>query len=239
MFTVVLFPVWILWGSGISLRKKIALTFVFSLVWLTIAITIVRGSIFHQQYAMSHADGAPAQMQSPTFTWFWFYMEFSVAFIIACIVSFRSLFVQRAKKSTAPREEQRRREAAYRSAIRGWRARRQKLYDSVLDTCRELEGWSGSDAETLNMRGLPTVPSGLMTVDFHDDGNWQKKKKKGGGMTTSTTMTSVSTLGGDGDYRYHADVAAGRDAAHSQESLIQGLQAVHIKQSVEVVGVAR
>ena len=208
-------------------------------MWLTIAITIVRGSIFHNQYAMSHEDGAPAQMQSPTFTWFWFYMEFSVAFIIACIVSFRSLFVQRAQKSSAPREEQHRREAAYRSAIRGWRARRQKLYDSVLDTCRALEGWSGSDAETLNMRGLPTVPSGLMTVDFQDDANWQKKKKRGGDMTTTTTMTSVSTLRGDGEYGYHANVAAGKDATHSQESLIQGLQALHVKQSVDVVGVAR
>ena len=207
-------------------------------MWLTIAITIVRGSIFHKQYAMSHDDGALAQMQSPTFTWFWFYMEFSVAFIIACIVSFRSLFVQRANKSSAPRQEQARREAAYRSAIRGWRARRQKLYDSVLDTCRELEGWSGSDAETLNMRGLPTVPSGLMTVDFQNDANWQKKKKSGD-MTTTTTMTSVSTVRGDGEYHYHANVAAGKHVAHSQESLIQGLQAVHVKQSVDVVGMAR
>ncbi|KAK9425269.1 putative Integral membrane protein [Seiridium unicorne] len=163
-------PVAILWKSRISNRKKLILTFIFCLVFLTIAITIVRGSVFHQVYNSATSTGK-GQMQSATFTWFWFYCEFSVA----CIVSFRTLFVQRGNQVVDRVQEQRIREAAYKSAMRrGLRARARQLHDSVLETCKTLEGWSGSNAESLKMRGLPGVPTGLMTVDFGDDANWRK-----------------------------------------------------------------
>lgn len=176
------------------MRKKLALTFVFSLVWVTIAISIVRGSVFHEQYSLA-ASGETVQGQSATATWFWFNAELSVAFFIACIVSFRSLFVRRAEKESALRREQQQREAAYRSAIRrgrGWRARWQQLNESVLDKCRTLEDWQGSDVDNPhgNCNGLPTVPSGLMTVDFHDDANW-KNAAGGDGDTTTTTTTAT------------------------------------------------
>lgn len=191
----------------------------------------MRGSIFHQQY-----EGG-VQIQSGTFTWFWFYIEFSVAFIIACMVSFRSLFVQRANKSSAAREEQVRREAAYRSAMRrhqqgGWRAKLHKMQDSMLDTCRTLEDWSGSDADTLAARGLPMVPSGLMTVDFHDDGNWKKSR-------ANATMTTMTTVREGSEYGHHDDSRFDRDSAErpvSSRSLLQNLQPARVKQSV---GVAR
>ncbi|KAF4636503.1 hypothetical protein G7Y89_g1573 [Cudoniella acicularis] len=173
------FPVAILWKSRISMRKKLILTFIFSLVFITIAITIVRGSVFHKVY--NAAGSEHAQMQSATFTWFWFYCEFTVAFIVACIVSFRTLFVQRENISSARAQEQQQREEACQSAIRkGWRARMHRLHDSVLDTCKSLEGWSGSEAETLAMRGLPGVASGLMTVDFNDDTNWSRTATEDG-----------------------------------------------------------
>jgi len=76
MAEVVGFPVAILWKSRIDMRKKIILTFTFGLVFVTIAITIVRGSVFHRVYS---ANGTgEAKEQSLTFTWFWFYCEFSV-----------------------------------------------------------------------------------------------------------------------------------------------------------------
>ncbi|KAI0121936.1 hypothetical protein F4814DRAFT_407026 [Daldinia grandis] len=173
-FLIVGFPVAVLWGSRISMKKKLVLTFVFGLVFLTIAITIVRGSIFHRAYSSASEEG---QIQSPTFTWFWFYCEYSVAFIIACIVSFRTLFVQRENKNNERIWEQQRREAAHRSAIRrgkGWRAKALHFQDSLLDTCKTLEGWPSNEGETLSMRCLPGVPSGLMTVDFNDGGNWSR-----------------------------------------------------------------
>lgn len=192
------------------MRQKLILTFIFSLVFLTIAITIVRGSVFHDEYSGN------GKIQSPTFTWFWFYCEFSVgtfislpaqmlklqsshetdislAFLISCAVSFRSLFIQRANKHSALVQEQQRREAEYQSAIRrGWRHRVRNFHDSVLDTCKTLEGWSGSEAETLNMRGLPIgVTSGLVTVRDNSS-RWSRPVAGDGTTTTNATTTNVS-----------------------------------------------
>ncbi|KAK5632011.1 hypothetical protein RRF57_007725 [Xylaria bambusicola] len=108
-------------------------------------------------------------------------MRHDLAFIIACVVSFRSLFVRKATKSNDLAEERMRREALRQSALRrGWQARLGQLQDSILQTCKTLEGWSYSDAET---HSLPHIPSGLMTVDFNDDRKWAK-------YTPSTTATS-------------------------------------------------
>ncbi|KAI0006824.1 hypothetical protein F4779DRAFT_544911 [Xylariaceae sp. FL0662B] len=91
------FPVAILWSSRINKRQKLILTFIFCLVFLTIAITIVRGSVFHSIYGVDNSE--IGKIQSSTFTWFWFYTEFSVAYIIPCMVSFRTLFGQQRKKN--------------------------------------------------------------------------------------------------------------------------------------------
>ncbi|KAH8772006.1 hypothetical protein F5883DRAFT_615953 [Diaporthe sp. PMI_573] len=190
-FLIIGFPVAILWRSRISMRKKLLLTFVFSLVFLTIAITIVRGSVFHSTYS---AKGSDAKMQSATFTWFWFYCEFSVAFIIACIVSFRTLFVQRTNKASDEHREKQRREAAYQSAMRrGWRVKARQFHDSLLDTCKSLEDWSDSD-ESLALRGLPGVPSGLMTVDFNDDGNWSRGVTRDGTNNAKSSVESPTSV---------------------------------------------
>ncbi|KAL7628399.1 hypothetical protein AAE478_002601 [Parahypoxylon ruwenzoriense] len=182
---IVGFPVAILWSSRISMRKKLVLTFVFCLVFLTIAITIVRGSIFHSVYSADSSE--IGQIQSSTFTWFWFYTEFSVAYIIACMVSFRTLFVQQDKNSENRLQEEQRRAAARQNAVRrGWQGRARHMYDSLLDTLKSLEGQSSSDTGSLGMRGLPVVPSGLMTVDFNDDANWSR--------SASSKQSSTKTI---------------------------------------------
>lgn len=112
------------------------------------------------------------------------------AFLIACIVSFRTLFVQRSNKAIDECQKKMRREAAHRSAMRrGWRAKARRFHESVLETCKTLEDWSDSD-ETLALRSLPGVPSGLMTVDFNDDGNWSR------GATRDGTIHAKSSLEG-------------------------------------------
>ncbi|KAI1087192.1 hypothetical protein F5B19DRAFT_500296 [Rostrohypoxylon terebratum] len=187
------FPVAILWSSRISMRKKLALTFVFSLVFLTIAITIVRGSIFHAIYG---ADASEiGQVQSSTFTWFWFYTEFSVAFIIACMVSFRTLFVQQDRKSENRIQLEQRLVAARQEAVgRGWQIRARRMYDSLLDTLKSLEGYSSTDSQHSGMRGLPVIPSGLMTVDFNDDANWSKPASTKQSNTRITTSMEEELL---------------------------------------------
>ncbi|KAF2832522.1 hypothetical protein CC86DRAFT_401289 [Ophiobolus disseminans] len=168
---IIALPVTILWKSRINKRKKFVLTLVFGLVFFTISITIVRGSVFHDVYGNVSKSGG-GRMQSGTFTWFWFYVEFSVAFIIACIVSFRTLFVQRKNESEDRDQVRQWREQLHGSAIRrDLRPKARKMYDSLLDTCKTLEGVSKND-DGRSMHGLPSVPTGLMTVNFEDDNNW-------------------------------------------------------------------
>jgi hypothetical protein len=196
---VVGLPITILWKSGISKRKKFILSLVFGLVFLTIAITIIRGSVFHEVYDNT-SSGGKVRMQSTTFTLFWFHCEFSIgiwppllrrlscrefevtdnalAFIIACIVSFRTLFVQRRHGADEREQVKMRHEEHHQSALRrGMRARARQFYDSVLDTCRTFEGVSDTESH-LSKGGLPGVPTGLMTLNFNDDSNWRKNFDK-------------------------------------------------------------
>lgn len=83
---VIGFPVAILWNTKISRKKKLILTILFCLVFFTIAITIVRGSIFHSIYDANNKK--LGQLQSTTFTWFWFYTEFSAGMLRAVAMNF-------------------------------------------------------------------------------------------------------------------------------------------------------
>lgn len=74
--TVLCFPIAILWKVKITFRKKIVLAAIFGLVGFTIAVTIVRGSIFGGVYKSINAHGG----NEVNITWilFWFYVEFTV-----------------------------------------------------------------------------------------------------------------------------------------------------------------
>lgn len=193
--SVFILPVSILWKSHITLRQKFGLTVLFGLVFFTIAVTIVRGSIFTDVYSIIGTK--EAQEEQVSFAWFWFYIEFSVgkstftinpflcaerrerviilcheAILVGCILSFRSLFVYREKKMRDRMREQQKHAEAQRLRVPGWRLRARRFQDSLVTTCKSLEGWSDSEASTLTMFGLPKPASGLMTVDFEDDTNW-------------------------------------------------------------------
>ncbi|ROW07506.1 hypothetical protein VPNG_07141 [Cytospora leucostoma] len=99
------FPISILWRVKISLRKKLILCGIFSLVGFTIAVTIVRGSIFGGVYKTLNGDGG--NELNVSWIWFWLYVEYTVSFIIACCVSFRVLFLQQEQKSQQARDQQR------------------------------------------------------------------------------------------------------------------------------------
>lgn len=75
---VLCFPIAILWRTrvGISLRKKLILSTIFSLVVFTIAVTIVRGSIFGGVY--KSIDENNMKSMNVTWIWFWFSVEFTV-----------------------------------------------------------------------------------------------------------------------------------------------------------------
>lgn len=76
MITVLSFPISILWSVNISIRKKLILGGIFGLVGFTIAVTIVRGSIFGGVYKSINADGGSELNVS--WIWFWLYVEYTV-----------------------------------------------------------------------------------------------------------------------------------------------------------------
>lgn len=159
------FPVWILWGVRISLRKKLALGAIFSLVGFTIVATVLRGALLSEVFT---ATTAGKTFNIP-WVWFWFHIEFCTAFIVACLVSFRSLFVHREQSSGAARRAAavQRRPSNYnpypsgssrtpqgsgngsRGNLGRLRGRIKLFQDSVLDTCRTLEGVLDDDGTTL------------------------------------------------------------------------------------------
>lgn len=69
---VIGFPVWILWGVRISLRKKLALGAIFSLVGFTIVATVLRGALLSEVFT---ATTAGKTFNIP-WVWFWFHIEF-------------------------------------------------------------------------------------------------------------------------------------------------------------------
>ncbi|KAF2789460.1 hypothetical protein K505DRAFT_223553, partial [Melanomma pulvis-pyrius CBS 109.77] len=73
---IIFFPVVILWNVRISLRKKIILSCTFGLVALTIAVTIVRGSIFGGTYKKFNQN--EMRTLNMGWMWFWIFLEFAV-----------------------------------------------------------------------------------------------------------------------------------------------------------------
>lgn len=76
IYTVMGFPIFIVWKVRIDLKKKIILFGIFSLVSLTIAVTIVRGSILGKAYK-TH-DAHKGREINVTWIWFWFFIEYSL-----------------------------------------------------------------------------------------------------------------------------------------------------------------
>jgi hypothetical protein len=60
----------------LGLRKKLALSGIFGLVAFTIAVTIIRGSIFGGVYQSISEDNM--KQMNVTWIWFWFNIEFDV-----------------------------------------------------------------------------------------------------------------------------------------------------------------
>ncbi|KAK8135244.1 hypothetical protein PG984_003184 [Apiospora sp. TS-2023a] len=142
----------------------------FSLILFVIAITIVRGGFS----ANIHDPSAAAQLN--TSANFWVNLEYLVytcaeAFLVACCVSFRSLFVQRRGRDTsgkAGRRAQQQRRPTDSGGANGRKrrlgGRLQQWHDSLLSTCKELDG---ADTGT-EINDLPQPASALITLNFSE-----------------------------------------------------------------------
>ncbi|KAI1768439.1 hypothetical protein GGR53DRAFT_462406 [Hypoxylon sp. FL1150] len=189
-FLIICFPISILWSSRITLGQKLVLSAVFSLVGFTIAVTVLRGGFSIQTEDLSAGAGLNVAFN------FWFILEYLVAFLIACVISFRSLFVQTRNKAEiqAGIQAEQLRAQRERGGGGGLRRRMRELHDTLLDTCRELEG---CDAEC-EMHSLPMPASGLMTVDFSSGetaGSWQAASNRGRKSSQSSARGRMSKDG--------------------------------------------
>ncbi|KAK4224085.1 hypothetical protein QBC38DRAFT_486242 [Podospora fimiseda] len=87
---IMVLPIVIVWNVRLTRRQRMALTALFAMSLFTIAVIIVRASVFFKD--------RPRRRPTPinlSWTWFWTVMEFYVSFMIACLMSFRNLFVHR------------------------------------------------------------------------------------------------------------------------------------------------
>ncbi|RYP63195.1 hypothetical protein DL770_009444 [Monosporascus sp. CRB-9-2] len=112
-------------------------------------------------------------------------MEYIVAFIIACLVSFRSLFAQREDNALKETEEQaRRRRAAigYTSRAKGFRAKARLLHETLLDTLKTWEESTRVDNELIT---LPRPPDGRLSVDVQEVDTWSDVSKSAHGRSDS------------------------------------------------------
>ncbi|KAG8162643.1 hypothetical protein KVR01_007121 [Diaporthe batatas] len=172
---LIVFPIWILAGTTLSLRQKIVFSAVFCLVGLTIAVTIVRGyfsKVIHETPTYG--------LQQTNINWpFWFAVEYTTSFLVACAISFRSLFVQQRNKRSAAAERDHHRQSPPTSAQKGHSKNAlRRLHMKFLSTAHLLEG-TAYDHETWH---LPEPVSGTMTVDFSKDEGWRPGGEDGESM---------------------------------------------------------
>ncbi|KAK8127964.1 hypothetical protein PG984_009072 [Apiospora sp. TS-2023a] len=158
---IMAFPIWILWGTKVSMQRKLALSVIFGLVSLTIAVTCIRGT---------EIGGVNGNYVSILPFCFWLGFEFLAAFTVGCLISFRSLFTYR-EKAARELHERKCRKAAQQPAPkepRGLRARARHLQQELLTTFTEWEDTRkvGEGGRFLNSY---CPPSGRLSIDFQQD----------------------------------------------------------------------
>ncbi|KAI1332959.1 hypothetical protein F5Y16DRAFT_354444 [Xylariaceae sp. FL0255] len=185
---VIFFPVVIVWRTKLNLRQKVVLTCIFLCVAFTIAVTVVRGSIFGGLY--KSVGSVNEKVINTSWILFWFMIEYTVSFGVACIVSFRSLWARREHKSRDKRielEKQKRIIIAQRNSMQLGAMRRGilRLHDSLMSTFADLEGAELNTSRSGFIQFEP--PSGNMKVDF--------SKWNSADHTTNVEVESDANLG--------------------------------------------
>ncbi|KAL5372708.1 hypothetical protein DPSP01_013270 [Paraphaeosphaeria sporulosa] len=147
---IMAFPILIVWKTGLNWRQKLVLSSVFLLVGFTIGVTIVRGSIFGGVY--KSVTQTNRQVIDSSWMLFWWYIEFVVSFIIACFISFRSLWSSKRDESNTNyrqqlAEKQRimdlnspRPSGSHGSGNSSTKSKWRKFQDDLLTTFADLEG---------------------------------------------------------------------------------------------------
>ncbi|KAI0969622.1 hypothetical protein F4678DRAFT_463408 [Xylaria arbuscula] len=161
---IIAFPLWVLWGCKLSIHKKLALSGLFGLVALTILVTIVRGSILGGVY-QSVSEHNMKELNI-AWVWLWFNIEFIVAFIVGCLVSFRALFQRNGSSLQDTDLQERRRKAALRARSKsgeGPHARLRRLQEQLTTT---FMLWEATMIDGEGHFNLPCPEAGEMSLNF-------------------------------------------------------------------------
>ncbi|CAI6332904.1 unnamed protein product [Periconia digitata] len=172
---LIAFPIMIIWNTGLDWRQKLMLSSIFLLVGFTIAVTVVRGTIFGGDFkSVTKVD---REVMDSSWMLFWWYIEYVVSFVIACLVSFRSLWSSQEERSRKRRVEAERqrmimeiRERAGQSNSNenSQRTKWQKMSDGLLFTFAHMEG----STIYRDDKGRLQLESHLATMDL-DFSEWQ------------------------------------------------------------------
>lgn len=95
-------------------------------------------------------------------------MNVPLAFIVACLVSFRTLFVHKSAGSSSTGARQRRYQSSNSSKPSWLRGRAVVLHDTLLDTFMSMEGVESFP----QVSELPHPPSGRLSLDFLRENAW-------------------------------------------------------------------
>lgn len=191
---IMIFPIAIVWRVKISLRKKLYLSLMFMVTLLTIAMAIIRGTISYGRLASDYS-----QSQNISWIWFWLQMELIVSFLVACLVSFRVLFTQtKAKPKYTPPNHSPDQPATFGGS---WKpknsGKKRNIYDSLVDTCIELEGISDMrtdhsvDSERTHIASKTdtrTQTDAVPATDYHHDANAEEHWQAWGRMDDRQEM---------------------------------------------------
>jgi hypothetical protein len=93
-------PFTILWNVRVSLTRKFQLAALFSLVIITMVISIVRVAVVSNKNNLSNSR----QVEN-TWLYLWHFVESAVALLVACLASFRTLFTAKSRREEAVRQQ--------------------------------------------------------------------------------------------------------------------------------------
>jgi hypothetical protein len=159
-------PISLLWSVKVSLGRKFLLAGLFSLVVITMAIAVVRVTVVSSGYTTTH--GGARQQAEITWLYFWSFIEFAIAVMVACLASFRALFAQKNRASEADQAHKReimQREGSN-SKARAMMARAKYFQQSLFETMKtegETTKLGTANDSTLPLREVSLNDHGLLT----------------------------------------------------------------------------
>ncbi|KAF2634281.1 hypothetical protein P280DRAFT_524244 [Massarina eburnea CBS 473.64] len=147
---IMMLPISFLWKSGISLRRRLALTGVFSLAVITMVFSIIRVTVFTDTN-LNNRQSSVTRFEL-TRLFLWQAIETSVALQVPCLASFRTLFATKERTRIAEealvRNKGEEDKAKSQYKIKVLQAKAKFLQESLFDTTKSAHAERSLDIES-------------------------------------------------------------------------------------------